>query len=82
MTTVSLATSEKIGNMVPQRVTKATVRKRTFCARNTLSRDSADSSRPRLLSVSDFQMNTATDPTSVTTMNIRKSQPIVDCAKE
>ena len=82
VTTVSLAASEKIGKIVPQSVTNATVRNSTFWARKALSRDSIDSRRPLLLSVSDFQMNSAVEAISVTAMNIRNSQPIDDCANE
>ena len=77
-----LVASAKTGKIVPHKVIKATDKNKTFCSKKILSRDNSESNFARLLSVSIRVINMINDPTNVTAMKIKKSQPIVDWAKE
>ena len=79
---VSSTASENMGNMVPQRVTKAISRKSIFWAKKADSREIIESNPDRLFKVSYRNIKIDKEMNKVAAITARKIHPIVDSAKE
>ena len=71
-----------MGNIVPHKVTNAINKNKTFCIKKAASLEKKESKELLLFNVPCLSTKITTDKNNVNPMTPRKTQPIVDSAKE